>query len=82
MTKTNNIEVIINQRLQLETNKRILAREFNIPFASMTKLSDKFFLNKFKNWDEKTRNRFVVTVGGRTNFKTTLDYFEQKVKGL
>ncbi len=78
----NNIENIIIQRLQLETNRRILWTEFDIQFATLEKLQTEEFLNLYKRWDNSTRNKFIVVVGGRTNFNKTQDYFDKKVKDL
>lgn len=79
--KMNNIENIISQRLNLDTNRRILSEEFGLPFADLNKLTNKSLLAQYANWSQEKRNKFIVIVGGRVNFKQTQNYLDQKVKG-
>jgi hypothetical protein len=81
MKTENNVEHVITQRLNLETNRRILSNEFGIDFTNLTKFNSKQFLNLYSTWEPSKRNKFIVIIGGRTNFSKTLNYFDTKVKG-
>lgn len=66
------LEIIIAQRLNLNTNQRILANEFNLPFANINSVKDKNYLKQnFLYWEEPKRNKFIQTLGGRINFDAT-----------
>jgi len=69
---SNVIEGIIEQRLRLQTNRRILDNEFGI---SATMISVKGFArHSYKSLPEPDRKKFIITVGGRANFASTENF--------
>ena len=77
-TKFLDLETIIAQRLNLETNRRILWDEFGVSFANLEKVKNPFFLKEnYKNWTQDKKDRFAITIGGKVNFKTTQEYLQK-----
>ena len=78
---TYNLDAIIDQRLKLNTNRRILEYEFNLIDPSLKTIKNTNYLHKnFLNWDQEKRNRFILTLGGRVNFKQTETFINNLVK--
>lgn len=73
-----NLESVINQRLNLNINQRILEEEFQVPFPTLNRIKNSMLLKKdYANWSEEKRNKFIIVIGGRANFAKTKDYLNQ-----
>lgn len=58
------IEKVINQRLQLQTNQRQLEDKFKVE-PSINYLKSEDFLSRFFNgWNTETQNEFLKVIGG------------------
>lgn len=74
------LDTLINQRLNLNTNRRILSEEFNLPFgATLNHIKNPNFLKQnYWNWTQEKRNRFIKILGGGIYFRQT----ENMINGL
>lgn len=77
--KSIDIERVITERLKLETNQRVLSSEFGIEFASLNKVTSRVTLTKFKSWSEDKQNKFIITIGGRTNTYLTKQFINNLI---
>jgi len=70
-----NITHVIRERLQLQSNREILHRKFNIKTPDLiTVTKPSFLVNEFSKWDDFKKKSFLIILGGPTNINKT-DYF-------
>lgn len=69
------IEWVIQQRLKMQTNQKILTEEFRIPLNIIFKPE---ILDFYDTWDEEKKNKFIEIVGGKINFNRTKSFLESK----
>lgn len=73
-----NFELVIQERLRLPTNQRILEHEFGIlPKNAVTKET----IQTWSSWQEDKQNRYIVLIGGPVNKPRTREYFNKILKG-
>jgi len=70
------IITIINQRLKLGTVKRNLLNNFGVSLDSTDDLRRINNINKIQSLSPIEKNKFIVELGGRVNFKTTESYLK------
>lgn len=69
------IDQVINQRLQMSFNQKILKDQFNIEEANFNKVTSSKMLSEFKKWDETKKHKFLVALGGPLNYERSKGYF-------
>ena len=70
------ITTIINQRLKLETVRRNLLNNFGVSLKLADDLRRAININKIQSLSQIEKNKFIVELGGRVNFKTTESYLK------
>lgn len=73
------LETTIKQRLNLNTNQRILSSEFKIEYHSLPYIK-KNIRENFEKWSQEKRNKFAILLGGHCNFGQTQKYIENLIK--
>ena len=71
------IEIIINQRLKLETVRRNLYANFGISIANTKELLK--YSNKILKMNSTEKNKFIVELGGRYHFEKTQKYINEDI---
>lgn len=69
-----NIELIIKQRLGLQSTIKALEGMKIQP--NFNKIISPEFSKEYKSWDESKKNKFIITIGGKTNFNITRNFLE------
>lgn len=72
----NNVEVVINQRLKLQSTETQLREVFNIKDVSNLYTEAK---KNFINWDENKQKKFIILLGGKLNFNKTKEFLFTKI---
>lgn len=73
----NNIGIVIEQRLNLQSTKNMLLDQFGT-VPKLDFILSNTFLNKFKTWDQSKQNKFITVLGGKTNFTKTKHFLLDK----
>ena len=71
------IEIIINQRLKLETVRRNLYAKFGISITDAKELLK--YSNKIIKMSSVEKNKFIVELGGRYHFEQTKKYINEDI---
>jgi hypothetical protein len=70
-------EEIIKANLELQTTQNILRKDFGFNAINYSNIIT--CINKYKNWNEEKQNKFVVTLGGKANFRKTKAFIESRI---
>lgn len=74
------IESIIEANLQLQTVQRSLSQQYKIFNPQVNTITCERFINLYSSWDEKKKSEFIITIGGKVNFKKVKYFFDQKIE--
>lgn len=82
-TKYNyNIEDIIKMNLNTQSAQRVLKEKFGLFNYNFDTIFNSKYINNYLNWNESKRSEFIVTIGGKINFKKTKNLIEDKLGAL
>lgn len=73
------IENVIKDRLNLQSNQRILLNEFNIKNPAVIFNNINNVTESYKRWNEEKQKKFLITLGGKINFNKTKKFIESKL---
>lgn len=76
-----NIEDIIKANLDVQSVQRVLRNRFGLLKSSFDVLTNSKYIVNYLNWPEDKRKEFIITIGGKVNFKKTKSFIEERLKG-
>lgn len=79
MTQRNSIEILIEQRLKLPTNKRKLESTFGIVAETSKDLFLPNHKKKILNFNENQMEDFIVTIAGKLNKIKAKRYINENI---
>ena len=74
-----NIESVIEQRLKMQSNQRLLAAEFAILDFQLDKIVKSVYFN-YPFLKEEKKKKLINTLGGEVNYHKTKKYLEDIIK--
>lgn len=74
------IEEVIKANLDTQTVQKTLREKFGLLKSSFDVLTNSRYISNYLKWPEQKRNEFLVTIGGRVNFKKAKFYIEGKIQ--
>jgi hypothetical protein len=74
-----NIEEVIKANLDVQSVQRKLRNEFGLIKSSFDVLTNSKYISNYLNWPEEKKKEFIITIGGKVNFKKTKSFIEGKL---
>jgi len=76
-----NIEDIIKANLDAQSVQRVLRNKFGLLKSSFEVLTNSKYISNYLGWPEEKKKEFIITIGGKVNFKKTKYFIEERLKG-
>ena len=73
------IEDVIKANLETQSVQRALKEKFGLLKSSFDVLTNTRYISNYLRWPEDKRKDFIVTIGGKVNFKKTKSFIEEKI---
>ncbi len=73
------IEDVIEQRLNMQSNQKLLAAEFAIVDFQLDKIVKSVYFN-YPFLKEEKKKKLINTLGGQANYRKTKKYLEDIIK--
>jgi hypothetical protein len=77
-----NIESVIKANLETQSVQRALKDNFGLLKTSYEILTDKRYISNYLIWPEDKKKQFILTIGGKVNFKRTKNFIEERLEGI
>jgi hypothetical protein len=74
-----NIEDVIKANLETQSVQRALKEKFGLLKSSFDVLINTKYISNYIKWPEDKQKDFIVTIGGKVNFKKTKSFIEEKI---
>ena len=72
------IEDVIKANLETQSVQRALKENFGLLKSSFDVLTNARYIANYSTWSEEKRKQFIITIGGKVNFKKTKFFIEEK----
>ena len=73
-----NVEDVIKANLETQSVQRALKEKFGLLKSSFDVLTNTRYMSNYSTWPEEKRKEFIITIGGKVNFKKTKSFIEEK----
>lgn len=77
ITTNKRIDLILQERMEIAATRTELLK-FGVKKPSLDLFKSNLFQSTYKKWDDKTREKFLVCLGGVANLNKTKSYIENK----
>lgn len=74
-----NIEDVIKANLDVQSVQRTLRDKFGLIKSSFDVLTNTKYISNYLNWPEDKKKEFIITIGGKVNFKKTKSFIEERL---
>lgn len=74
------IELVVKDRLRLQTVQRNFFDNLGILFPTLEKFKQESFLKQYNNWKVEEQDKFLIELGGQANFKRTKYWIGKLIK--
>ena len=74
-----NIEDTIKMNLSTQTAQGILKNKFGLFNYNYDTIFNSNYIYNYLKWDENKKKEFIITIGGKVNFKKTKSLIENKL---
>lgn len=72
------IEDVIKANLDTQTVQRALKNKFGLLKSSFDTVFSNKYISYYNTWPEDKRKEFIITIGGKANFRKTKSFIEEK----
>lgn len=74
------IEDVIKANLEVQSVQRTLKEKFGLLKSSFDVLTNTRYISNYLMWPDEKKKEFIVTIGGKVNFKKTKSFIEEKIQ--
>jgi len=74
-----NIEETIKMNLSTQTAQAILKNKFGLFNYNFETIFNSNYISNYLKWNEDKKKEFIITIGGKVNFKKTKSLIENKL---
>lgn len=74
------IEDVIKANLEIQSVQRTLKEKFGLLKSSFDVLTNDRYISNYLRWPDEKKKEFIVTIGGKVNFKKTKSFIEEKIQ--
>jgi hypothetical protein len=74
------VEIVVKDRLRLQSVQRNFFDSFGILFPTLEKFKHNSFLHQYNKWELEQKNKFLIELGGKTNLKQTKQWIDKLIK--
>jgi len=74
-----NVEDVIKANLETQSVQRALKEKFGLLKSSFEVLTNTRYISNYLIWPKEKQKDFIVTIGGKVNFKKTKSFIEEKI---
>lgn len=74
-----NLEDTIKMNLTTQTAQKILKEKFGLFNSDFETIFNSKYIKNYLKWSEEKRKQFIITLGGKVNFKKTKSFIEDKL---
>jgi len=75
-----NIEDVIKANLETQSVQRALKEKFGLIKSSFDVLTNLRYISNYTKWPEEKRKEFILTIGGKVNFKKNKYFIEGNIQ--
>ena len=75
-----NIEDVIRANLDTQSVQKTLREKFGLLKSSFDVLTNSRYISNYLVWPEDKKKEFILTIGGKVNFKKTKSFIEEKIQ--
>jgi hypothetical protein len=73
------VEDVIKANLETQSVQRALKEKFGLLKSSFDVLTNTRYISNYLIWSKDKQKDFIVTIGGKVNFKKTKSFIEEKI---
>jgi hypothetical protein len=73
------VEDVIKANLETQSVQRALKEKFGLLKSSFEVLTNTRYISNYLIWPKEKQKDFIVTIGGKVNFKKTKSFIEEKI---
>jgi hypothetical protein len=74
------IEDVIKANLETQSVQKTLKEKFGLLKSSFDVLTNSRYISNYLVWPEDKKKEFILTIGGKVNFKKTKSFIEEKIQ--